>query len=363
MTNFHPDRLLVLAARAAVLAAALSFAPVAPAQAEDAPAANQTMSPAPVKGEFDDQCTMGLASGQTVKTDCSVNWTDTDGHVYCFSSDASKEAFLKDPAGNIQKAKDFLASKQTAKAVGATEFTEEDINKRVEEVIAERSKDGAFVFHDPKLDADLNLVFEQIKGVRGMEGYGWFANVIFHDKDTPKKQYAIDFWLKPEGDQLTLMDIRVQKGPKQDGDSYYMVTRMPVAWWWLPVQEHPGDMEVRRAWHVMSAIHTYIATHKDANGDLAVKDDKTGETIPLEFVEMHQPIRHMKGNGQYFACTDFRKPGSKDEYYDIDFWVDDKSGKLEVANVKMHKVPVLEDGIWTQVPRYTFEGMDFDVTQ
>ena len=50
------------------------------------------------------------------------------------------------------------------------------------------------------------------------------------------------------------------------------------------------------------------------------------------------------------------------EYYDIDFWVDDKSGKLEVANVKMHKVPVQEDGIWTQVPRYTFEGMDFEVT-
>ena len=56
----------------------------------------------------------------------------------------------------------------------------------MQEVITERSKDGAFVFHDPKLDADLNLVFEQIKGVRGMEGYGWFANVIFHDKDTPR---------------------------------------------------------------------------------------------------------------------------------------------------------------------------------
>ena len=54
---------------------------------------------------------MGLASGQTVKTDCSVNWTDTDGHVYCFSTDASKEAFLKDPAENIQKAKDFLRRK------------------------------------------------------------------------------------------------------------------------------------------------------------------------------------------------------------------------------------------------------------
>jgi len=25
-------------------------------------------------------------------------------------------------------------------------------------------------------------------------------------------------------------------------------------------------------------------------------------------------------------------------------------------------VPVQEDGVWTQVPRYTFEGMDFDET-
>ena len=138
------------------------------------------------------------------------------------------------------------------------------------------------------------------------------------------------------------MDIRVQKGPKQDGDSYYMVTRMPVAWWWLPVQEHPGDMEVTRAWQVMGAIHDYIATHKDANGDVPIKDDKTGETIPLEFVEMHQPMRHMKKDGEYFACTDFRKPGSQDEYYDIDFWVNQKTGKLEVDNVKVHKVPVQE---------------------
>lgn len=253
-----------------------------------------------------------------------------------------------------------------AVALGASavraDFSEEDINKAVEATVAERSKDGAFVFHDPKLDTDLNLIFEQVKIVRGMEGYGWFANTIFHDKDTPKKQYAIDFWFKPDGDKLTLMDIRVQKGPKQEGDGWIMVTRMPVAWWWLPVQEHPGDMEVTRAWQVMSAIHTYIAKNKDAQGNVPIKDDKTGETIPLEFVEMHQPVRHLKSNGQYFACTDFRKPGSTDEYYDVDFWVDQKSGRLTVADVKIHKVPVQEDGIWTQVPRYTFEGMDFDVT-
>jgi hypothetical protein len=112
----------------------------------------------------------------------------------------------------------------------------------------------------------------------------------------------------------------------------------------------------------MSAIHSYIATNKDADGHLDIKDDKTGETLPLDFVEIHQPVRHLKKDGEYFVCTDFRKPGSKDEYYDIDFWVNQKGGKLNVDNVKIHKVPVLEDGIWTQVPRYTFEGMDFDVT-
>jgi hypothetical protein len=255
-----------------------------------------------------------------------------------------------------------MSSKKAAAAMGAKDFTEEDVKARVDEVIAERSKDGAFVYRDAKFDTDLNLVFEQVKGSRGMAGYGWFANTIFHDQSEPKKQYALDFWFKPEGDKLTLMDIRVQKGPKRDGDNWMMVSRLPVAWWWLPVSEHPGDAEVVRGWHVMSAIHNYIATHKDEKGNISVKDDKTGEMVPLEFIEMHQPIRHLKKDGQYFACTDFRKPGSKDEYYDIDFWLDDKTGKLQVTDVKMHKVPVQEDGIWTQVPRYTFEGMDFEVT-
>ncbi len=71
--------------------------------------------------------------------------------------------------------------------VFAADLGEEDVNKAVAATIAERSKDGAFVFHDPKLDADLNLVFEKIKIVRGMEGYGWFANVIFHDKDNDEE--------------------------------------------------------------------------------------------------------------------------------------------------------------------------------
>src|SRR5581483_9112464 len=60
-----------------------------------------------------------------------------------------------------------------ASLASAKDFTETDVKQAVDRVIAERSKDGAFVFHDPKLDADLDLVFEQVKIVRGMEGYGW----------------------------------------------------------------------------------------------------------------------------------------------------------------------------------------------
>ena len=245
------------------------------------------------------------------------------------------------------------------------DFDDTSVTKITEDIIAERSKDGVFVFHDPRLNEDLNLVYEKMRVVRGMKGYGWFANAIFHDKDEPAKQYALDFWFKPQvnGDSLDLIDIRVQKGPKRDGDGYVMVTRLPVAWWWLPVQEHPGDMEVVRAWHVMSAVHNYIAENKNEDGLLELTDEKTGETIPLEFVEMHQPIRYLKKDGEYFACTDFRRAGSKEEYYDVDFWVDEKTGRLRVSDVKIHKVPIKEDGIWIQVPRYTFEGMDFEITQ
>src|SRR4026209_682490 len=107
-----------------------------------------------------------------------------------------------------------LLQSETAYAQ-SSELGEEDVKKAVDETIAARSKDGAFVFHDPKLDTDLNLVVEKVKIVRGMSGYGWFANTIFHDKDNDKKQYAIDFWFKPEGSALKLMGIRVQKGPKQ----------------------------------------------------------------------------------------------------------------------------------------------------
>jgi hypothetical protein len=106
-----------------------------------------------------------------------------------------------------------------AAATTERDFTEDSVNAAVKMVVDDRSKDGLFVFRDPKINADLSLVYEKVKIVRGMEGYGWFANT----------------------------------------------------------------------------------------------------------------------------------------------WVDQTSGKLEVKDVKIHKVPVQEDGVWTQVPRYTFDSETFDV--
>src|SRR5512144_109867 len=107
-------------ARATAMAVALCLgAALTPAiAADEPPAPSSAMTPTPPatsKGEFDNSCAMGLASGQMVKTDCSVNWTAPDGKVYCFSTKASKEAFLKNPDENIQKAKEFFLAQDLTK--------------------------------------------------------------------------------------------------------------------------------------------------------------------------------------------------------------------------------------------------------
>jgi YHS domain-containing protein len=48
-------------------------------------------------------CTQGLASGQKVKTDCSIN-SQVDGKTYCFGNEDAKTEFMKDPKGNLAKA-------------------------------------------------------------------------------------------------------------------------------------------------------------------------------------------------------------------------------------------------------------------
>jgi hypothetical protein len=39
----------------------------------------------------------------------------------------------------------------------------------------------------------------------------------------------------------------------------------------------------------------------------------------------------------------------------VDFWLVEKDGKLQVTEARIHKEPKQEDGVWIQVPRYSFD--------
>ncbi len=314
--------------------------------------------------EFGGTCAMGLAEGKRIKTDCKINWSDKDGKIYCFGNEDSKTTFLKDPAANLMKARETYASAEspdTGHDMGA--FTPEDVKSFVEGVIAEASKsDGLYAVNDAMMGQTLKLKFNGVDFVRTLHGYGFFPNVNFSAPEDATKKYQIDFWVKPKDGKLSVVDVRVYKAPRKEGTTWTMITRLPKPWWWIPASEHPGESETKRSWEVMSALHEFIAAEKAKNGGVyKVKDDQTGEDIDIDFVGIHQPVRKLKDDGRFFACTDFRKQGSNDQYYDIDFWLNEKDGKIAVGGVRLHKVPKMEDGNFIQMPRYSFDPKTFDV--
>lgn len=65
-----------------------------------------------VTGEYDNMCTMGLALGKDVQTDCSINAT-IQGKTYCFGNAEAKTIFMKDPEGNLAKAQAYYSKKKS----------------------------------------------------------------------------------------------------------------------------------------------------------------------------------------------------------------------------------------------------------
>lgn len=65
------------------------------------------------EGEFDGLCTMGLALGKEIKTDCSINAV-IDGKTYCFGNEEAKIVFLKKPEQFLDQAAVFYMSKKQA---------------------------------------------------------------------------------------------------------------------------------------------------------------------------------------------------------------------------------------------------------
>ncbi len=122
-------------------------------------------------------------------------------------------------------------------------------------------------------------------------------------------------------------------------------------------KEHGGEeSDLFTAQQIKTAMNDHIQNEaKKGKGTFQIVDPKTGETLSLEFVKIHDPVRVMEGKG-YFACTDFHPRGTEiSKLYDLDFWLNPVDGKLVVTETKIHKHPKrTENGSWEKEARYTF---------
>ena len=128
---------------------------------------------------------------------------------------------------------------------------------------------------------------------------------------------------------------------------------VPVSVW---ADQNNDAVEPRKYYvdDIKSTMTKYIESNIDKEGVFHMQDDKTGELLALKFVQIHDPVRQI-GSDIYFACTDFHVVGEPDKLYDLDFWINDKTGELGVYQSKVHKEPrwSLLYG-WYKQPRYTF---------
>ena len=120
------------------------------------------------------------------------------------------------------------------------------------------------------------------------------------------------------------------------------------------IAEEPTDTTPYYADDIKSSMTQHIKMKADTDGVFHLLDDKTGEVLLLKFVQIHDPVRQI-GSDIYFACTDFHVLGKPKKLYDLDFWMNDKTGELKVYDSKVHKEPKwsLLYG-WYKQPRYTF---------
>jgi hypothetical protein len=248
----------------------------------------------------------------------------------------------------------------TAAAVAAPkQLSDEEVTAAVKAVIAERSRDGVFPFFDTRTGDQLSLVFDDVRVVRGLQGFGWFPNVSFHDKDVPAKKYALDFWLLPNGDQLKLRAIRVHKAPRADRAGWMSITRPPLPWWWLPTMQRASAVAGMPAWEVMGAIHSHIAdgTKSDA---VALKDTR-GSELSLQLVDIEQPVGRSKADGRYFTCVLLRKFGNQPVFYSTAYWLDAKTKLVTAGSVKELDVARIGDGKAAAEPRCDVGEVAFDI--
>lgn len=132
---------------------------------------------------------------------------------------------------------------------------------------------------------------------------------------------------------------------------------LSIAWGFGLVMGSAQAAEGERQYFVKdikSSMMEHIKAVTQDDGVFHMLDDKTGEMLSLKFVTIHDPVRQI-GTDIYFACTDFHVVGDKDKLYDLDFWMNDKTGELKVYQSKVHKEPRMSLLYgWYKQPRYTF---------
>jgi hypothetical protein len=116
---------------------------------------------------------------------------------------------------------------------------------------------------------------------------------------------------------------------------------------------------------VRAAANDHVqAKLREGGGLYRMLDDKTGERLELEFVDVaivaaaglwriHDPERGA-GESGYFACVALHPPGApRGKRYDVDVRFLPRQGKLEAVEARIHKEPRLVKGQWVMVPRFS----------
>lgn len=116
------------------------------------------------------------------------------------------------------------------------------------------------------------------------------------------------------------------------------------------VQEHGGTTQVQTPGDedIRNAMKSYVATESEkTGGNFEVLDPDTNKTRKLQMLRVHERVG--KTGNYYYSCADFKDVDSG-ELLDLDLDVEDRSGKLQVADVRIHKVGGKE--------RYTYDVHD-----
>ena len=112
-------------------------------------------------------------------------------------------------------------------------------------------------------------------------------------------------------------------------------------------QKEHGGASAPSADAIRAAMKNHVRDKSRAAGTFDVVDPETGKTRKLELIRVHERVG--KTGNYYYSCADFKDTESG-QMLDLDLDVEDKGGKLSVADVRIHKLEGKE--------RYTYDAND-----